>query len=316
MRVLVTGADGFVGGWVVDALVGDGHEVMGTCHPAMAGPPGDRWGRRRPHVWVPLDLTAPGTVTALPLGDADAILHLAAVSSVREAGADGTRAWEVNLMGTVRLLRALEDSAPASRLVYVSSGEVYGALPPGGAERLRTESDPVKPCSVYAATKAAAEVAVLETHRRSGLAALIARPFPHTGPGQDPAFVVPAFARRLRAAREAGRTEVRVGNLDPVRDLLDVRDVARAYGALLTGGQPGSVYNVARGTGVSLEFLFAELARLTGVAARPVPDPALMRAVDITHLVGDAGALHRDTGWAPETPLTQTLRDVVDAQTD
>lgn len=316
MRVLVTGADGFAGGWTVDALVRDGHEVMGTYHAAAVGPPGDRFGRGRPHVWIPLDLTAPGTITALPLADADAVLHLAAVSSVREAGADQARAWEVNLLGTVRLLERLESTAPTSRLLYVSTGEVYGALPAESSARPRNEGDPVRPCSVYAATKAAAEVAVLEIHRRSGLAAMVARPFPHAGPGQDPAFVVPAFARRLRAAHRAGQTEVRVGNLEPVRDLLDVRDVARAYVALLTGGNPGSVYNVARGTGVPLGTLFAELARLVGIEARPVPDPALMRAVDIPHLVGDSEALHRDTGWVPTTPLTHTLQDVIDAQAD
>jgi len=316
MRVLVTGADGFVGGWAVDALVRAGHDVMGTYHAAADGPPGDRFGRERPQVWIPLDLSAPATVGALPVRDADAILHLAAVSSVRAAGADRTQAWDVNLLGTVRLLGALEDAAPGARLVYVSTGEVYGSLPRDSAGRARTEGDPARPCSVYAATKASAEVAVLETHRRSGLAALVARPFPHTGPGQDPAFVVPAFARRLRAARRDGQTEVRVGNLEPVRDLLDVRDVARAYVALLTGGNPGSVYNVARGTGVSLGALLDELARLVGIEVRPVPDPALMRAVDIAHLVGDAEALHRDTGWVPTTPLTHTLRDVVDAQTD
>ncbi len=316
MRVLVTGADGFVGGWVVDALVREGHEVAGTYHCEAEGPPGSRFGRGGPQVWIPLDLTVPGTITALPLGETDAVLHLAAVSSVREAGADRARAWEVNLLGTVRLLAALEEAAPLSRLVYVSTGEVYGALPPGSEPRARTEDDPVRPCSVYAATKVSAEVAVLESCRRSGLAALIARPFPHAGPGQDPAFVVPAFARRLRAAQQAGQAEVRVGNLDPVRDLLDVRDVARAYVALLTRGIPGSVYNVARGSGISLSALFVELARLTGVEARPVPDPALLRAVDIAHLVGDSGVLHRDTGWTPTTPLTQTLQDVVDAQTD
>ncbi len=316
MRVLVTGADGFAGGWAVDALVREGNEVVGTYHAAAPGPPADRFERERPYVWIPLDLTVPGTIAALPLAEADAVLHLAAVSSVRDAGADRMRAWEVNLLGTVRLLAALEKAAPTARLVYVSTGEVYGAWPPGREPRARTEDDPVRPCSVYAATKVSAEVAVLESHRRSGLAALVARPFPHAGPGQDPGFVVPAFARRLRAAHRAGEAEVRVGNLDPVRDLLDVRDVARAYAALLTRGIPGSVYNVARGTGVSLGALFAELARLTGVQARPAPDPALMRAVDIAHLVGDAGLLHRDTGWTPTTPLTHTLQDVVDAETD
>jgi GDP-4-dehydro-6-deoxy-D-mannose reductase len=125
---------------------------------------------------------------------------------------------------------------------------------------------------------------------------------------------VPAFLERLRAARATGAVEVRTGSLDPVRDLLDVRDVAAAYVALLGQGSPGEAYNVARGAGVTLRELFGRLADMVGAKVTPVPDPSLMRPGDIQYLVGDAGKLRRATGWSPGFTLEQTLREMVDAQ--
>jgi GDP-4-dehydro-6-deoxy-D-mannose reductase len=143
---------------------------------------------------------------------------------------------------------------------------------------------------------------------------VIARSFPHTGPGQSLLYVVPAFIQRLRAARAAGAERVPTGNLEPVRDLLDVRDVVRAYVALLQHGVPGEAYNVARGEGVTLRELFTRLAGLVGVRVEPVTDPALMRSGDIRYLVGNAAKLTQATRWSPQITLEQTLRDMVDAQ--
>jgi GDP-4-dehydro-6-deoxy-D-mannose reductase len=154
----------------------------------------------------------------------------------------------------------------------------------------------------------------LEAWRRTGVRAIIARPFPHTGKGQPAQYVVPAFIERLRAAKATGAGQVATGNLEPVRDLLDVRDVAEAYLGLLANGAPGQVYNIARGEGVSLRRVFELLTELMGVAAEPVPDPSLVRAADIPHLIGDASKLRETTGWSPTVSLEQTLRDMLDAQ--
>jgi len=128
--------------------------------------------------------------------------------------------------------------------------------------------------------------------------------------------VVPAFARRLQAARRIGAPVVKTGNLEPVRDFLDVRDVAEAYLAILTRGAVGKVYNVASGTGYSLQQIFARLADMIGVRAIPEPDPQLARSADLPHLVGDATLLRTRLGWSPAIPFDQTLQDVVHAQTD
>jgi GDP-4-dehydro-6-deoxy-D-mannose reductase len=314
MRVLVTGADGFVGRHVVEQLVESGEEVWAGCRPG--GDPAERWLGRRALEAVtvlPLEVTDSASVSAALSHPFEAIIHLAAVASGSEARQDPGRAWVVNAAGTARLM----DAAAALRantgidplLLVVSSAEVYG----NGPATPRVESDPLLPQSPYAASKLGAEVAALEGWRRMGLRVVIARAFPHTGPGQLPVYVVPAFLQRLRAAHAAGIAEVRTGNLDPVRDLLDVRDVAAAYLALLTGGLPGEAYNVARGEGVTLRELFSRLANLVGAKVKPVPDPSLMRPGDIQYLVGDASKLRRAAGWSPRFTLEQTLREMVDA---
>lgn len=317
MKVLVTGAGGFVGRWLLPALVADGHEVLGTRLPGEV-PPDFLDEAERGHVrWLPMDLRETDSVRAVADELPEAVIHLAAVASGAEARRDPGLAWDVNAGGTARLADALGDRRAERRgdplLLLVSTAEVYGAVTPA---RPRVEGDPVAPLSPYAASKAGAEVAALEAARRTGLRVIIARAFPHTGPYQTDRYVVPAFARRLQAARRIGAPVVKTGNLEPVRDFLDVRDVVRAYLALLRHGRPGEVYNVASGTGQSLAAVFARLAELIGVRAIPEVDPHLSRAADLPHLVGDAARLRAVTGWSPGIAFDQTLQDVVDAQTD
>ena len=145
---------------------------------------------------------------------------------------------------------------------------------------------------------------------------IIARAFPHTGPGQTTTYVLPALAARLKAASGPARTVVKTGNLAAVRDFLDVRDVVRAYLLLLERGAPGEVYNVASGVGRRLADCFDLLARLIGVDAHAEQDAALLRPGDIPVLIGDATRLRTATGWSPQIPFERTLQDLVDAQAD
>lgn len=316
MRVLVTGADGFVGRYLLRHLLRGGHKLVGAVRPGSDAARG--WldaGEYGAVEWVGLELDEPGSFGQLFTTPLDAVVHLAAVASGSEAREDPGRAWVVNAAGTARLLEAAATAREAGvadpLMLVVSTGEVYG---PG--EGRRPEDAPMTPVSPYAASKAGAEVSAGEVGRRTGLRIIVARPFQHTGPGQHDRYVVPAFARRLRQARADGATEVPVGNLAPVRDISDVRDVVAAYAALLERGVPGQTYNVCRGDGVSLDALFRKLSALVGVRAEPVPDPALARPADIAHLVGDNSRLRAATGWSPSISLDQTLKDVVDAQAD
>jgi|tagenome__1003787_1003787.scaffolds.fasta_scaffold20885437_2 GDP-4-dehydro-6-deoxy-D-mannose reductase len=315
MRVLVTGADGFVGRRLVGRLVDAGHEVTAACRPAPGLPNlgAEPWSHRI-HT-VPLELNDERGVRQALSGPQDAVVHLAAVASVREAREDPARAWVINAAGTARVMDALisgRDRGISDPIVlHVSSSEVYGA----GPATSRVEDDPVLPQSPYAASKAGSEIAALEAWRRSHLRVIIARPFTHTGPGQRPPYVVPAFIERLLGVKAGGPRRVPTGNLKPVRDLLDVRDVVEAYLALLSSGAPGEIYNIGRGEGITLERLFRRIAEIVGVEAEPFSDSNLVRSGDIPHLVGNATKLRQATGWSPAITLDQTLREMVDAQT-
>jgi GDP-4-dehydro-6-deoxy-D-mannose reductase len=316
VRVLVTGADGFVGRHLVQRLIETGHEVIAASRPGVDPESWlkDRW--RRGVRLVSLELADSDSVRQALRDPPDGVVHLAAVASVREARDDPGKAWVVNAAGTARLVDALLSSRKGTgrdpMVLIASSAEVYGK----GSGVPRTEQDPPSPQSPYAASKVGSEVAALEAWRRAGLRVLIARPFTHTGPGQRPPYVVPSFVERLLAAKASSNRQIPTGNLEPVRDLLDVRDVVEAYLGLLGAGSPGEIYNIARGEGITLREVFRQVAAVIGVEAEPVADPALVRPEDIPHLVGDATKLRRTTGWSPSIPLEQTVRDIVNAQTN
>ncbi|MBV9108504.1 MAG: GDP-mannose 4,6-dehydratase [Gemmatimonadetes bacterium] len=301
MRVLVTGAAGFAGCHLVRSLLADGHEVWGTLQAGHTPPAGLLEAR-----WVAMELTSPDSIAAA-MGEArpDRVFHLAAQASVADSFADPLATWEVNATGTLRLVHALPQGA---RMLFISSAEVYGHVP--DAEQPISEDRPLRPTNPYAASKAAAEMAVAEACGR-GVGAVIARSFSHTGPGQDCRFALAAFARQLAAIRAGNAPPVlRVGNLAARRDYLDVRDVVSAYRLLIERGEPGRAYNVGTGTAHSMEELVEILVELSGTGARLEVDPALFRAVDLPLLCGDPSAL-RALGWAPERSLRQTLADLL-----
>jgi GDP-4-dehydro-6-deoxy-D-mannose reductase len=314
MQVLVTGADGFVGRSMVRRLLDDGREVIGAVRPGASPGVEVFTAEERAAVrWVPLELADAASVAACLDRPLDAVVHLAGVASGTDALADAGFAWTVNAAGTARLVDALGRARRRDQVdplvLVISTAEVYGR----GAPVPRRETDPAAPLSPYAASKLGGEVAALEAWRRTGLRVIVVRPFPHTGPGQDPRFVVPAFAERLSFAKRIGAPVVKVGNLEPVREFLHVWDVVDAYARLLTKGHAGEVYNVATGVGISLDDLLFKMAGMLGLRPIPEADPDLMRPADIPYLVGDAAKLRTATGWTPRVPLDETLRQVLDA---
>ena len=311
MRALVTGADGFVGQWLVRELQDAGYEVHGGSRavrmPLRTLDPI----RVNAMQWHRLDLTDMDSLrTAVSASRPGAIFHLAAQSNVPASIANPGETFDFNLLGTVRLLEACRHEAPDAMLVVVGSADVYGTADP--AQMPLREDAPLRPGNPYAASKAAAEVSTLQYARSGWVRALVTRSFNHTGPGQSEAFAVPTFAKQVAAIRAGAQPPVlRVGNLDALRDFLDVRDVVTAYRLLAQDGGPCRVYNVCSGAAVSMREIVDRLIAIAGVSVTIEQDPARLRPSDTPRLVGDASALREATGWAPKIPLEQTLTDLL-----
>jgi len=297
LRVLVTGANGFAGRHVVAALRARNHVVVGAGHV------------RDGDVDAGLDLDDPANIHSVVAGaQPDAIVHLAGQAFVPAANADPIGTYNVNALGTARLLEAGRALAPRARIVVAGSADVYG-LQPRAAYPLR-ESIAPNPASPYAASKVAAEAFALAAAHTYGLDVVVTRAFNHIGPGQDARFVVASFARQLAAIAAGGPPLLSVGNLEAQRDFLDVRDVADAYVALAEGRAPGGVYNVARGEAVSIKEILRRLITIARVPVEVREDPERMRPADVPLIVGDAAKLREATGWVPQISLERSLRDI------
>lgn len=311
MRAFITGADGFVGQWLVRELQDAGYEVHGGSRAARMPLRTLDAARAGAMHWHRIDLSEPESLcAAISASRPDAIFHLAAQANVPASIADPADTFETNLLGTVRLLDACRREAPDAMLVVAGSADVYGFAEP--ASMPLREDAPLRPANPYAASKAAAEVSTLQYARCGWVRALVTRSFNHTGPGQSDAFAAPAFAKQIAAIKSGAQKPVlRVGNLEAMRDFLDVRDVVAAYRLLAERGGPCNVYNVCSGLAVSMREIVDELIRIAGVEVTIAEDPARMRPSDTPILIGDAGALQRATGWMPKIPLTQTLTDLL-----
>jgi GDP-4-dehydro-6-deoxy-D-mannose reductase len=299
MRVLVIGANGFVGPHLCRFLEESGDEVI-----RLNGP-----GGTRPQGPAPIDVRDARAVEDAVLGASpDAIVNLAGVSSVAQSHQDPSVTIEVNVLGALNVCAAARASTHSVRLLYVSSGEVYGAA---AGERPATEQMISAPSSPYAASKVAAETLCFQFARSYGLHVVCARPFNHLGAGQAPTFAIPSFARQLKQAHEAGETAILgVGNLAPVRDFSHVEDVVSAYRVLLERGVPGEAYNICSGHGRSMRQILDELIELVGVSCDVRVDPAKLRPADIPHLVGSAAKLQA-LGWSPRRTVRDALKDVL-----
>jgi len=297
MKVLVTGATGFVGPHLLAHLRECGDDVVAA---------GDASGV--------FDITNRGAVhDALDAHRPEIVYHLAAWSDVAASWRDPTACLRVNVEGTANVLDAAR-AAGVRRVVAVGSSEEYGKID-AGTSRLR-EDAPLRPMTPYGASKVAASFLALQAWLGAGLETIRVRAFSHTGPGQSDRFVVPALARRIVVAeRDATRT-IPIGAREPVRDLSDVRDVVRAYRLLAERGAPGEAYNVCSGTGVSIGEIADRLVASAGGRVEFEVDPELVRPIEVPRLVGDPGHLIAATGWAPRFTLDETLDAVLaDART-
>lgn len=293
-RLLVTGANGFVGRYVREAVAAG---QFGSCEfvsPAVG------WDIRDP------EAVADVIAELRP----HAVLHLAAQSFVPRSFEAPRETFDINFLGTLNLLQALKQTGFGGRLLYISSGDIYGQV--AEEDMPVTERLIPAPRNPYAVSKVAAEQLCLQWQRSEGLDALVLRPFNHIGPGQAPHFVVPALAMQVMAIAE-GRQEpvVEAGDIDTTRDFTDVRDIVAAYAAALERGTSGATYVVASGVERRVRDLLELMCIIAGVSPEVRQDPAKLRRAEQRRMVGNANALREATGWAPSIAIETTLQDIL-----
>ncbi len=292
MLTLVTGAGGFVGSYLSRELARQGTPVLALSH-------------------RDLDVARSAEVEKVIQENRPVqVFHLAAQSSASRSWTEPDLTYQVNVVGTHNLLEAIRRHSPATRILVTASSDVYGAA--GQLAEPIEERALTRPLSPYAASKLGQEAVVAMFHEAFGLHTIITRAFMHIGPGQPASFATADWARQIALA-EKGLSEpiLAVGDVEVVREFMDVRDVVGAYTKLMGSAAPGSLYNVACGMAYPLKYALDILLDLAAVEIEVRVDPSRMRAADPSVLVGSPRKLQDLTGWMPEYSLQQTLADVL-----
>lgn len=304
-KIFITGATGFVGQHLINFLKSSEYKILGTSFP-------DKPKLEDESIDVIyLDIRSEEAIhEAIKRAKPDWICHLAAVSKVKYSWEKRRETMETNVLGTFFLFEAVRKYAPMSRVLFVSSSDVYGT---SSEEEALNEEDTFHITSPYAITKASGEVLSRFYMEIEKLDVVVTRPFPHTGPGQSNDFVCSDWAYQI-ARIEKGIDEpvLRVGNIELQRDFLDVRDVVRAYFLLMKEGRKGEVYNVCSGKAIALKEILNILLSYSSKKIKVEVDPQKKRKADISCLLGDNSKIKKETSWKPEIPLRETLHDLLE----
>ncbi len=308
---MITGISGFAGSHIADYLLSlNNIEVFGTI----------KWRSRLDNI---THILGQIKLYECDIRDASAIkyviseikpdfmFHLAAQSYVPFSWRAPSETLATNILGELNIFEAVREMKLDTVIHIAGSSEEYGLVYP--EEIPIKETNPLRPLSPYAVSKIAQDLLGYQYYKSYGLRIVRTRAFNHTGPRRGEVFVTSNFARQVIEIEKKRREPViYVGNLEAVRDFLDVRDVARAYYLAVKKGKPGEVYNIASGRGVKIRELLDLMIKLAHLNLKVVQDPARMRPSDVELLVGSNEKFRSETGWQPEIPFEKTIQDLLE----
>lgn len=300
MNVLVTGAAGFVGTHLVKELTDNNHTVIAAVNHGEK-PPLDAQ-------TIHVDLSdKKQTTDSIDFTNIDAVIHLAGLAAVGPSFDEPLKYLSVNAGIEINLYEACITQDARPKMLIISSGTLYDPA----SHMPLTEDSPLSPSSPYAVSKVAQEVFV-EYYKNRNFKSVIARPFNHIGPGQNPGFIVPDFTKQVVAAERGKSSEILVGNLDAKRDYTDVRDIVRAYRLLIEAeGTDNQIFNICSGISIGCELLLNTLLGLSEAKITVKQDASRMRPADIVEIIGDHSKITSITGWEPTYSLEQSLQDAL-----
>lgn len=296
MKALITGANGFVGHYLIHELTDNGYDVISTdLHDEN----------------YPLNLLDTGGVHELVQKVApDVIFHLAGQSVVALSWEKPSLTFEINVNGTINLLEAVRSSGKNIRVVLIGSADEYGKVKLADCPIQETlEPQPVSP---YALSKYTQEKIALLYCKAYEMDVILTRSFNHTGPGQKKGFVIPDFASQIAAIEKGAEPIIRVGNLQVQRDFSDVRDVVRGYRLLAQKGKSGEVYNIGSGKAYCIKEMLELLVGLSNVPTKIEEDQDKIRPIDVPLIISDIEKIKKETGYVPRYSISETLQDTLD----
>lgn len=306
MKVLVTGAGGFVGEYLVRLLLSHKHQVV-----AMGVGNGAFLQELQIPTYEVNILDEDAILRTLKAERPDAVIHLAAISNVPLSWAKPALTIEVNIRGTVNVLQALSEVNPKAKFLNIGSSDEYGLSAKVGIPL--TEDILPQPQNPYAISKYCAEQMVLQLGKKLGMHVLHTRSFNHFGPGQAKGFVTTDFASQI-AKIEKGKQDpvIKVGDLSAYRDFTFVADVVAAYVALIEKNAPSGVYNICSGKARKMGELLETLIALAKVEIEVEADQARIRPSEVPYFVGDCAKLKKAIGWQPKYNFEQGMQEVLE----